>query len=76
VGNTTKACDPGFSPQQQLGGEVAEGHDDLGSDQPNLLSQVTLARVDLLRSRVTIPRRSALEDIGYVDLRSLKPNLG
>src|SRR3990172_8423605 len=60
--------DADVPPEKQLGGEVAERDDHLGIDQLELLTQVALARLDLVGERVTVSRRSAFEDVGDVHL--------
>ena len=54
--------------RQELGGEVAERADDLGPDDLDLPEQVRAAGLDLLRLRVAVVGRAALEDVGDVDL--------
>src|SRR5690606_39390489 len=68
MGPTTKTRDPGLGAEQELGGEVPQGHDDPGVDHPDLLPQVALAGVDLLGTAVPIAGRRTLEDMGDVDL--------
>ena len=56
--------------EQELGGEVAEGHDDPRLDELDLRLEVRAARLDLERQRVAVPRRPALHHVGDVDLRA------
>ena len=59
---------------QQLRREVAERADHLRLDQLELAEQVVLAVVDLLRQRVAVAGRPALEDVGDEDVaRASRP---
>jgi predicted short-subunit dehydrogenase-like oxidoreductase (DUF2520 family) len=60
---------------QQLRGEIAERADHARLDQLDLLVQVGLAGVDLVRQRVAVARRTALEDVGDEHVAPLQADL-
>ena len=65
-----QARDPGRRvAAQQLGGEVAERAHDPRRDQLELAEQVLLAVLDLLRQRVAVAGRPALQDVRDEDVR-------
>ena len=70
------ARDPGRLAREQLGREVAERRHDLRLDQLDLAEEVALAGLDLVRSRVAVARRPALEHVGDVDVTALEPDPG
>ena len=65
---TAQLGDAVLGREQQLGGEVAEGHDDPGIDELDLRLEVGAARLDLERERVAVAGRTALHDVGDVHL--------
>src|SRR4051794_25794722 len=67
--------DPRQVVAQQLGGEVPERADHLRLDQLELAVEVVLAGVDLLRQRVAVARRAALQDVGHEDVLAGEPDL-
>ena len=54
--------------EQELGGEVPQRDDDRRVDERDLLLQVRAARLDLVRRRVAVVGRPALDDVGDVAL--------
>jgi len=54
--------------QQRLGAELAERHDHLRFDDVDLLKQKRLARLDFVRLRVSVLRRTALDHVRDVDI--------
>src|SRR3990172_7103201 len=54
--------------QQDLGCKVAEGTDQLRLDGLKLADQERLARGGLIRLRISVPGRSALDDVANIDL--------
>ena len=70
-----QARDPGRVAAQQLRREVAERADDPRLDQLELAEQVVLAVVDLLRQRVAVAGRPALEDVGDEDVAARQADL-
>ena len=57
-------------PREELRREVPERRDELRLDQLDLAEEVRLAGRDLLRERVAVPGRAALEDIRDEDVRA------
>jgi hypothetical protein len=66
--------DPGRPAREELRREVAERADQLRLDQLDLPPEVRLARFDLLRQRVPVPGRAALQDVRDVDLVAHQPD--
>src|SRR5262249_499717 len=54
--------------EQVLGGDTADTEDDLGLQERDLPQQIRQARGDLLRPGIPVVRRTALEDVGNVDI--------
>lgn len=59
---------------EEFGGEVAQSHHNFGLDHSDLFSEIPLTRIDLCGMRITISGRSALEDVGDVDLFAAHPD--
>ena len=53
---------------QQLGGESAEGADDPRLDDGDLVHEMRAAGLDLVRERVPVVGRAALDHVGDVDV--------
>ena len=70
------ARDPERPAGEELRREVAERRDDLRLDQLDLLPEMALARLDLVRLRVAVPGRAALQDVRYVDVLAPKADSG
>jgi hypothetical protein len=67
--------DPGRVRGEELRREVAEGRDHARLDQIHLLLEPRPARVDLLRLRVAVAGRAALEDVRDEDVVAVHPDL-
>ena len=67
--------DPRLASAQELGREVSEARDDPRLDQRDLLPQVWLASLDLVRQRIAIARRARLEDVRDEDVIPAHPDL-
>ena len=70
------ARDPGRLAREQLRREVAERRNDLRLDQCDLPKEVALAGLDLVRLRVAVPGRAALENVRDVHLIALEADTG
>src|SRR5205085_11062396 len=70
------ARDAGRLPGEELGREVAERRDDARLDQLDLPEEVALAGLDLLRLRVAVPGRAALDHVRDVDPAPLEADPG
>ena len=57
-------------PESSLVAKLPERGDDLRADQLDLPEEVRLALLDLVRQRVAVPRRPALEHVRDVDVRA------
>src|SRR3990172_10901054 len=68
VKSATELRDRLLGSQQDLGCKVAEGTDQLGLDGLKLADQEWLARGGLIRLRISVPGRTALDDIANIDL--------
>src|SRR5439155_2400881 len=68
------ACDPERAAREKLRREVAECRDDGGLDQLDLAEEVALARLDLVRLRVAVARRAALQHVRDVDVLPRHPD--
>src|SRR5205807_6629006 len=75
VGLTAHLGDALGRVQQQLGGEVAEGDDDLGVDQLKLGVEPRPARFDLLRLGIAVAGRSAADGVADVEALPGEPHL-
>ena len=62
------ARDPERAAREELRREVAERRDDARLDQLDLAEEVRLAGLDLVRLRVAVARRAALQDVRDVDV--------
>src|SRR5581483_11696927 len=60
---------------EKLRREVAERRDDDGLDQLDLAEEMALAGLDLVRLRVAVARRAALEDVRDVDVCACEADL-
>ena len=69
------ARDPELPAGEELRREVAERRDDHRLDQLDLAEEVALARLDLVRLRVAVAGRPALEDVRDVDVAARHPDL-
>jgi hypothetical protein len=58
--------------QEILGGNTAQGNDDLRLHKLDLEIEVTTAGSGLFRARITIAGRTALDDVGNVHLISIQ----
>ena len=74
LGCTAHLGDPGRVRGEQLGGEVAESCDHPRLDQVDLALEIGPTGIDLLRLRVPVPRRPALQDIRDEDVLPLQPD--
>src|SRR6185437_12016345 len=74
LGDTADLRDPGRVGGKQFGGKVAESCDHPGLDQVDLSLEVGPAGIDLLRLRIPVPRRPALQDIRDEDVLPLQPD--
>jgi hypothetical protein len=61
------AGDPELLAGQKLRREVAEGRHHLRLDELDLAKEMALAGLDLVRHRVTVPRRTTFQDVGDKD---------
>ena len=68
------AGDPGRLSRQQFRREVPERRDELRLDQLDLAEEVRLAGGDLVRLRVAVPGRAALEDVRDEDVGASQPD--
>ena len=62
--------------EQVLGGGRAQGHDDLGADDANLAQQERRAGIALVALGRAVARRTALHDVGDVNLFALQAHGG
>src|SRR5436190_1338734 len=67
-----QARDRVVAPEQRLRGERAERHDHARADGVDLLEEERLARRDLVRLGIAVPRRAAFDHVGDVDLIALE----
>jgi len=75
VGRASHTGDSCLGLEEELRREVAEGDDDSGVDEPELLAEVPLASLDLVGSRVPVARGTTLHNVGDVHIASFESDL-
>jgi hypothetical protein len=71
---SAKSCDRDLAIEEQTGGRLTEGHDDLGCDCADLSVQEGAAGTDLRRQWIPVSRRAAFNDVADVDLAARDPD--
>ena len=75
VGAAAQAADAFGRAEQQLGGEVAQRHDDSWVDELELFVEVGPAGLDLVGEGIAVARRAALDGIGDIEVISSEAHL-